>query len=276
MSDKFFPSKKLGQNFLKDLNILNKICSFGDLEPDDHVIEIGPGFGSLTKILCAKAGHVTAIERDIALYEYLKHSITGTGNLELIQGDILKYEFRNFYKGKKLKLLSNLPYNISSAVLFKLIDEKDYFDIVVIMLQKEVAERIASGPGSRIYGSLSVIMQTFFDIRNVMKIPPSAFKPRPKVDSAVLQLSPLGELPAYIEDLDTYRMVVKASFSSRRKMLANSLGSKFPKDIVTEAIHRSDIDGKRRAETLKISEFARLANEIHFLQQSTSNLRRSF
>jgi len=276
VSDKFFPSKKLGQNFLKDLNILNKICSFGDLEPDDHVIEIGPGFGSLTKILCAKAGHVTAIERDIALYEYLKHSITGTGNLELIQGDILKYEFRNFYKGKKLKLLSNLPYNISSAVLFKLIDEKDYFDIVVIMLQKEVAERIASGPGSRIYGSLSVIMQTFFDIRNVMKIPPSAFKPRPKVDSAVLQLSPLGELPAYIEDLDTYRMVVKASFSSRRKMLANSLGSKFPKDIVTEAIHRSDIDGKRRAETLKISEFARLANEIHFLQQSTSNLRRSF
>ena len=276
MSQNFFPSKRLGQNFLNNPDILRRICSYGELHPDDHVIEIGPGFGSLTNILCAESGHVTAIEKDVELYKHLSGTMSGIMNLELLQGDILKYDFKDFYSGKKLKLVSNLPYNISSPVLFKLISERDIFSLIVIMLQKELAERIASRPGSRIYGSLSVIAQTFFNIIKVMTVPSSAFKPKPKVDSAVLQLTSLEEPPAHIQNIETYLKVVRSSFSSRRKMLPNSLVSGFSRDIVNEAIERSGIYRKRRAETLTIPEFARLSNEIYFLQQSTSNFSRSF
>lgn len=277
MSDrKFFPTRKLGQNFLKDRNTLNKICDAGELRGKDHVLEIGPGFGSLTEILCTRAGHVTAVEKDRRLYEHLREHFSHVQNLELIHDDILKTGISVFSKGEKLKIISNLPYSISSQILIRLIEERASLILAVIMLQKEVAERIASGPGSKTYGSLSVIIQTFFRVSRVIKVPPSAFRPKPKVDSSVLKLVPLDELPVEITDLDIYKRVVRASFSSRRKIIKNSLSSDFPGDMVITALQQAEIDINRRAEELDLEDFARLSNKFYLLQQSTSSDNRSF
>lgn len=277
MSDKqFFPSRKLGQNFLKDRNILNRICDAAGVDENDHVVEIGPGFGSLTELLCSAAGLVTAVETDYRLCEHLGIHFSSVRNINIVRADILKTGFRPFYRHKQIKIISNLPYNISSQILFRIIDERDILRLAVIMLQKEVADRLLSDPGSRTYGALSVIFQTFFDINRVIKVPPSAFRPKPKIDSMVLKLLPLRESRVNIMDQNLYRKVVRASFSARRKIIKNSLSSGFPETTVTKALSEAGIDINRRAESLDMRDFARLANAFYFLQQSTSSVKRSF
>ena len=256
------PSKSLGQNFLKDKNILDKIVSLAELTRQDVVLEIGPGLGALTEELARRAGNVVAVEKDKKLIPRLSELSETYGNIELIIEDSLKVDFRSLFKGGDIKVVSNLPYSVSTPILIKLLAARDIFSTLVLMLQLEVGERIASGPGSKKYGSISVLLQTYFDITLELRVPPAAFWPKPKVHSVVLKLVPLKAPRVHIADEKLYEKVIRAAFSSRRKMLGNSLQSAFPKASVIKALESSGIDGKRRAETLTIKEFGTLAANL--------------
>lgn len=256
------PSKSLGQNFLKDKNILDKIVGLAELGERDTVLEIGPGLGALTVQLAERAGKVVAVEKDKKLIPHLSDLSDKYGNIELITEDSLKVNFRELFLGSGVKVVSNLPYSVSTPILIKLLESRDLFSSLVLMLQLEVGERIASGPGSKKYGSISVLLQTYFDITLEFRVPPSAFWPKPKVYSVVLKMVPLKEPRAEVLDEKLYEKVIRAAFSSRRKMLGNSLQSAFPKDSVRNALESSGIDPKRRAETLTIKEFSDLTSNI--------------
>lgn len=277
MTDKkFFPSRKLGQNFLSDPGILKKVCDAGDLGSNDHVIEVGPGYGSLTKMLCSRAGYVTAVETDYRLFEYLSDQLSEIRNLRLVRGDILETGFNTFYSGRKIKLIANLPYNISSQILISLVEERGILENAVIMLQKEVADRILSEPGTKNYGSLSVIIQTYFRVNRVIKVPAGAFRPRPKIESTVIRLVPLEEPAAEITDHNLYRSVVRTAFSKRRKIIKNCLSPVFREEDIVAALDSAGIPATIRAESLGIEDFARLSNQFYLLQQSTRTSSKSF
>lgn len=256
------PSKLLGQNFLKDKNILDKIVGLADLSKQDTVLEIGPGLGALTVELAKSAGKVVAVEKDKKLIPHLTELSHTHGNIELITEDSLKVNFRELFPGSGVKVVSNLPYSVSTPIMIKLLESRDLFSSMVLMLQLEVGERIASGPGSKKYGSISVLLQTYFDITLEFRVPPSAFWPKPKVHSVVLKMIPLKKSRAEVRDEKLYEKVIRAAFSSRRKMLGNSLQSAFPKDSVRNALESTGIDPKRRAETLTIQEFSILTSCI--------------
>lgn len=275
MTEKISPLKKFGQNFISDKNLLKKICGFADIKPDDHVLEIGPGLGSLTEVLGRSSGRVLAIEKDKRLIEYLRERFSSMNSIELIDGDILDKSFSCYAQSRKLKIVSNLPYNISTQILIKIIDERQILENVVVMLQKEVADRVCSAPGNRTYGGLSVLLQAFFNVERVMIIQPGAFYPRPKVQSAVVRLTPLSETVTEIADQDTFRKVVRAAFSSRRKMLRNSLGSQFSDEHICIVLGRTGIEGNKRAEALNVKEFIIMSNEFYQLQQLSNNVSRS-
>ncbi len=261
LPDKIFPKKSLGQNFIIDLEVLDRISEIAKLTRNDDVLEIGAGLGTLTTYLAERAKRVVAIEKDNRLFEKLRTSIHHLPNLELVQGDVLKINFRELFTGNKMKVVSNLPYSISSPILIKLLENRDIFSLLVIMIQREVGERITASPGGRDYGSISVLLQTFFDISIELTVPPEAFWPKPKVDSVVLKLNPLRSPRIEISDIELFKKIVRASFSSRRKILANSLRSLIPKEKVEKILKSAEIDRKRRAETLSIEEFGRLTEE---------------
>lgn len=261
LPDKILPKKSLGQNFIIDSKVIDRMCEIAGLTADDEVLEIGAGLGTLTSLLAERAKRVVAIEKDKRLFEKLKASINHCPNVELIMGDALKINFRELCTGNKMKVISNLPYSISSPILIKLLEKRDIFSLMVIMIQREVGERITATPGGRDYGSISALLQTFFDISIELNVPPGAFWPKPKVDSVVLKLNPLRDARIEISDIELFEKIVRASFSSRRKILANSLRSLVPKDRVEEILKSAGIDRKRRAETLSIEEFARLTAE---------------
>ena len=261
LPDKIFPKKSLGQNFLIDLEVLDRISEIAKLTRNDEVLEIGAGLGTLTDFLAEKAKRVVAIEKDNRLFEKLRTSTHDRPNLELILGDVLKINFRELLIGNKMKVVSNLPYSISSPILIKLLENRDIFSLLVIMIQREVGERITASPSGRAYGSISVLLQTFFDISIELLVPPEAFWPKPKVDSVVLKLNPLRSPRIEISDIGLFKKIVRASFSSRRKILANSLRSLIQKEKVEEILKSAEIDRKRRAETLSIEEFGRLTEE---------------
>lgn len=254
-----FPSKSLGQNFLRDKGVLSRIVDLAELTEQDEVLEIGPGLGALTIELAKRAGRVIAVEKDRKLAGRLSDLSSEYGNIELVSEDSLKVDFRSFFRGRKIKVVSNLPYSVSTPILFKLLQARDIFSSLVLMLQLEVGERIASPPGSKKYGSISVLLQTYMDISLKFRVPPAAFWPKPKVYSAVLQLVPLPSPRVPIADEGLYEQVIRAAFSSRRKMLSNSLQSAFSKESVIMALESSGIDRKRRAETLSVQEFGVLA-----------------
>lgn len=256
------PSKSLGQNFLKDKNILDKIVGLADLSRQDTVLEIGPGLGALTMQLSEKAGQVVAVEKDKKLIPHLTELCEKFGNIKLVSQDSLKVDFRVLFPSSGVKVVSNLPYSVSTPILIKLLESRDLFSSMVLMLQLEVGERIASGPGTKKYGSISVLLQTYFDITLEFRVPPAAFWPKPKVYSVVLKMVPLEKPRAPITDEKLYEKVIRAAFSSRRKMLGNSLQSAFPKDSVRNALESTGIDPKRRAETLSKEEFSHLTSCI--------------
>jgi 16S rRNA (adenine1518-N6/adenine1519-N6)-dimethyltransferase len=260
LSDKIFPKKSLGQNFIIDLEVLDRMSEIAELTKNDEVLEIGAGLGTLTTYLAETAKRVVAIEKDKRLFEKLRISIHHRPNLELIMGDVLKINFRELFTGNKMKVISNLPYSISSPILIKLLENRDIVSRLV-MIQREVGERITARPGGRDYGSISVLLQTFFDISIELLVHPEAFWPKPKVDSVVLKLNPLSNPRIEISDMELFKKIVRASFSSRRKILANSLRSLVPKDKVEEILKASGIDRKRRAETLSVEEFGILTEE---------------
>lgn len=255
------PKKTLGQSFLVDLRILERIGEIAELSGQDEVVEIGAGLGVLTTFLGERVKRVIAIEKDPRFIDKLKEITVPFGNIELVHQDALGIEFKKFYLGNKLKVVSNLPYSVSSPILIKLLDEREVFSLMVLMVQKEVGERIVASPGTKAYGSISVLIQTYMDAEIKLHVPPSAFWPQPKVESVVLKLIPLSSPRVNVPDERFFRRVVKAAFSSRRKILANSLSSIFPREMVEAILKAAEIDRKRRAETLSLEEFGRIAHE---------------
>lgn len=243
--------KQFGQNFLIDGNITENIIGLLDLVPSDHVLEIGPGLGALTERLIGRAERVQAVEIDRFLAQELIHDFP---ELELITGDFLKLDLGQFPAG--IKLVANLPYYITSAIIMHVLESELEFDRFVIMLQKEVAQRLIAEPGSKVYGVLSVITQLYCDVDYGFDVSARCFMPAPKVDSAVVRLWPKAKPPHGVI------AVVKAAFSSRRKTLQNSLRNHYSPEQVSQALAQSGIDPMRRAETLNLSEFIALAEAM--------------
>jgi 16S rRNA (adenine1518-N6/adenine1519-N6)-dimethyltransferase len=255
------PRKRFGQNFLHDQHVLDCIIAAADFQKDDRILEIGPGPGALTERLLATDLPVLAVEVDRDLGTALQ--ARDEKNLEVKIGDVLRLDWSELLLDPPYKLIANLPYNISSQVLFKALDHREAFRRLVLMFQKEVGDRLVAEEGTRTYGILSVLIQTWFKIEKVVKVPPGAFHPPPKVDSVVLCLEPLSEPRTVLHDEELYRRLVKGAFGQRRKTLRNSLrGSGWSVEPIDQAFSEAGIDPGRRGETLTIEEFGALANVL--------------
>jgi len=255
--------KSLGQNFLKDPHYLDKIVNSARITSNDLVLEIGPGLGHLTRALAARAKKVLALELDEQLIPLLWKDFTECRNVEIVQADALEYPYAAL--PDKWKVVANLPYYISTPIIQKLLIYRDRFDTLTLMLQKEVADRIASPPGGKEYGYLSVLVQLYAEPRIEFMVPAGAFTPRPNVDSAVITLALRGTPAVSLRDEGSFLRVVKAAFSQRRKTLKNSLKQlDASKEKMDAVLDRTGIDLGRRAETLSVEEFARLADFLLF------------
>lgn len=254
--------KRFGQNFLTDLHKLESLVAALELKATDLVLEIGPGTGNLTELILKTQANLIAVELDRDLLSPLNERFESSGRFKLIENDIIKLDLRQAVAGRKIKLIGNLPYNISGAIVEWLIEYWDLIVSGVITVQKEVAARLKAEPGSRDYGSLSVIAQSYFDIKKLFDIPPGCFTPKPKVDSTALMLTPSKKID--IEFIE-FRDFLRAAFSQKRKKLANSLISReLPnaKDYTREEIENFLVSlGKKadiRAEQLSLSDFLEL------------------
>jgi len=261
--------KQLGQNFLSDPQAAEAIVARSQLGPRSVVLEIGAGLGALTVPLARKAARVLAVEKDRELLPLLKTELLAKkiSNVEVIAADILALDWETLAQapGQKLLVMGNLPYNISSQILVRLIRHRRWVERAVLMFQKELAQRITAASGNRDYGRLSVILQYCAQIRPVMDLKASQFYPRPKVDSVVLEIDFLSTPPVPAEDEDFFAQVVKAAFGRRRKTLRNALaGSQLQLSPPAAAalLQTAAIDPARRAETLSVAEFVALSNTI--------------
>lgn len=260
-------TKSLGQNFLIDENILRKIVDSAELTKEDVVIEIGPGAGTLTRALAQEAGKVVAIEIDKNLLPILEETLGDLDNVCIINQDILKADLHQIVKEqagtKKVKVVANLPYYITTPIIMRFLEEGIAVESMTVMMQKEVADRIHAKPNSKDYGSLSIAVQYYCDTKIVAKAPRGAFIPMPTVDSSVLCLSIKKQKQVLLKNEELFFEVVRGAFSKRRKTLLNALssyGSLGGKLEAEQALEKAEIDSKRRAETLTIEEFVRLAN----------------
>ena len=256
-----FAKKRFSQNFLIDQNVANRIVAAAGLAGGDFAVEIGPGRGVLTEPLLATGASLTCIEIDFKLADRLKERYLGRAGIDFIVGDALKISFIDLSeeKGKRLKLVSNLPYNISGPVLAKFLEERAAFSVMVLMFQKEVADRITAGPGTKDYGSLSVLAYAYTDVKRLFDIPPHLFRPVPKVTSTVLLFRVLEAPRVSVPDEALFKRVVRGGFTGRRKTLINSLAAAgFVKEEAASALQEAGIDPKRRGETLTPEEFSKL------------------
>jgi 16S rRNA (adenine1518-N6/adenine1519-N6)-dimethyltransferase len=261
----FRPRKSLGQNFLVHERVLDAIVRLLELEESDQVLEIGPGLGFLTRRLVGLAGRVYAVELDDFLFERLSRSaLAASPRLQLVHGDILKVSLDDLLPKKKIKLAANLPYSISTAVLFRLLEAGEHFSFMVLMVQKEVADRIASGPGSKSYGALSVACQVRGRIVEKVAVAPEAFAPRPKVRSTILKMELLPQPRLSPERMPVLRELLRAAFGQRRKTLGNSMASwlKRCRPDIESFLRAHNIDPVRRGETLSVDEFVALAESL--------------
>lgn len=272
------PLKSLGQNFLVDGNIIAKIIRAADPDPKDNILEIGPGRGALSDLLVRHARRLTLVEFDHALAVTLKERYAGNNLVTVIDGDILALDLAEVL-GKDpeaWKVVANLPYNISTPILFRLLEMRSLFSRLVLMLQREVGERLVASPGCADYGVTTLLLGLWFDIRREFIVPPTCFHPRPKVDSAVLSFVPLHQPRVEVGDEAVFRKVVKGAFAMRRKTLVNCLKAAelAPADELGEILVRCGIDGKRRGETLSMEEFASLSRSLSKLSSVTKSDRR--
>lgn len=251
------PKKYLGQNFLFDPSILHKIIEAGDITHDDTVVEIGPGPGTFTKMLAVVAKRVIAIELDYELYEKLKDELKDFKNIELIHGDALKHPYE---KLEPFKVAANIPYYITTPIIFRLLESRKNLKSMTLTIQKEVAQRIVGKPNTKDYGILSIAVQYYGEPKLKFMIPRGAFRPVPKVDSAVIHIKMLEKPKVTVIDEKLFFRIVKTAFAQRRKMLSNSLKS-ISKDI-KEILVSAGIEPNRRAETLSIEEFARITDLV--------------
>ena len=250
------PRKRFGQNFLQDQGIVHQIVATINPQKDDHVVEIGPGLGVLTQELLPRVNKVDAIELDRDLLPLLSASCSGLGSLEIHSADALQFDYNSLTdQANSLRVVGNLPYNISTPLLFKLLEDINCIRDMHFMLQKEVVNRLTATPGSTNYGRLSVMTQCRCAMQNILSVPPSAFDPAPKVDSAVISMQPYDTPPVHIEDMKLFSKVVTRAFATRRKRLRNN----FKGYIDDVQWSKLDIDPQRRAETLNLEEFVRLS-----------------
>ncbi len=249
--------KRFGQHFLHDHSVIDKIIAAADLDETRRVIEIGPGLGVLTDQLLPRAAHVDVMEIDRDLIERLNQR--EDSRLTVHGGDVLKLVWEDLFTEGPYILVANLPYNISSQVVFKIIDQRNLFDRLVLMFQREVGERLAAAPGGKDYGILSVLTQLWFDIRLVTLVKPGAFNPPPKVDSIVLHFQRRQTPKVDPVDEVLFRRVVKGAFTQRRKTLRNSLlAYGFSGDEIDRALTFAEISPKIRGEALSLEDFSRL------------------
>jgi 16S rRNA (adenine1518-N6/adenine1519-N6)-dimethyltransferase len=264
--------KKYGQNFITDPGILNKVVSTGDISPEDIVVEIGPGAGTLTKAIAARAGQVIAIEIDKELLPILQENLAECGNIKIIEGDALKIDLDKLVEEitgqrKPYKIVANLPYYITSPLVMHFLENKFNIQRIIIMVQKEVAERFTAQPGTKDYGALTVSINLYSKPKIAFFVSRNVFTPRPDVDSAVVDLVIREEPPYKINNIDILKRLVKAAFNQRRKTLTNALKAlNTEKDQIVQILKDADIDPKRRGETLTLEEFVRIANRLATLK----------
>jgi 16S rRNA (adenine1518-N6/adenine1519-N6)-dimethyltransferase len=266
MSSTRRPLKSLGQNFLVDQNVIARIIQAADIQPGQAVLEIGPGRGALTGYLADRAGRLVLIEFDHALAAWHRDQNKDNGHVTVIDADVLKVDLDALLSEtpQKWNVVANLPYNISTEVLFRLYAVHDRLARMTLMLQKEVGDRLAAPPDCSAYGVTTVLLGLWFDITRAFVVHPGSFHPSPKVDSVVLSFIPLAEARADVGDEEVFRAVVKSSFAMRRKTLINCLKSaEFAKQIDCVALLEAcAIDGRRRGETLSLEEFAALSRWV--------------
>ncbi|MBU6133706.1 16S rRNA (adenine(1518)-N(6)/adenine(1519)-N(6))-dimethyltransferase RsmA [Staphylococcus xylosus] len=264
--------KSLGQNFLIDVNIIHNIIEASDIDADTGVIEIGPGMGSLTEQLAKNAKEVVAFEIDQRLIPVLKDTMGPYDNVTAINEDILKadiahYVAEHFSECNKIMVVANLPYYITTPILLNLMQQSLPIDGYVVMMQKEVGERLNAQVGTKAYGSLSIVAQYYTETSKVLTVPKAVFLPPPNVDSIVVKLMKRDTPIVTVDDEDKFFKMTKAAFSQRRKTINNNYQSLFVngkanKQIILDWLEASDIDPRRRGETLSIKEFAHLYNEL--------------
>ncbi|WP_456380086.1 16S rRNA (adenine(1518)-N(6)/adenine(1519)-N(6))-dimethyltransferase RsmA [Thiolapillus sp.] len=257
--------KRFGQNFLHDPGVIDRIIRAINPAHDQHLVEIGPGQGAITEHLLAAAGRLDAVELDRDLVTLLSNKYRNHPGFHLHSADALKFDFCQLAtKGEKLRIIGNLPYNISTPLLFHLLENAQCLQDMHFMLQKEVVERMAAGPGSKTYGRLSVMLQAYCQVRMLFPIGPGAFQPAPKVESAFVRLVPHEQPPFAINDPDLFSKVVTQAFSQRRKTLRNTLKGL----VATESIASCGMDPSTRAEQLSVEDFACLANTLACIRTS--------
>jgi len=261
------PRKRLGQSFLMEQNIIRNIFAIAQVTKNDIVVEIGAGLGVLTEELAQNAAKLIAIEIDDKLVEVLKDTLFKYNNVQIYSGDILKFNFGAIDRDgeQKIKVIGNVPYNISSPVLFHLLSFRKIIDSFVLMLQKEVIQRLVAPPGGKDYGVPSVILQMFASVEKVLDVPAGCFYPRPKVESSVMKGFFLERTLIELVDEDFFIRLVRDAFAQRRKMLINNLKKSkllvgFSDVDLKEALDAAGIDGQRRGETLSVEEFGYLSN----------------
>ena len=272
---KFSFKKSLGQNFLVDVNILENIIKHAGIDKSSGAIEIGPGIGALTEQLAIYADQVVAYEIDKRLFPILADTLQGYSNVELIHQDILQADVAaaieaHFPPEQSIHIVANLPYYITTPILMKLLRERLPVSSLTVMIQKEVAERMAAKPNSKSYGSLTIAVQYYTEASVVMRVPRQVFMPQPNVDSSILKLVVRENPPVQVEDEDFFFKLVQACFAQRRKTLRNNLTSfykeKYDKETITNLLDSIEIDGIRRGESLSMEEFALLANTFFKLE----------
>lgn len=263
--------KSLGQNFLIDTNVLNNIVDCAELESHSGAIEIGPGIGALTEQLAKRCERVVAFEIDQRLIPILRETLAPYPHTTVVHSDILEADIHsvinaNFKKGQDLMVVANLPYYVTTPILMKLLEEKLPIRGIVVMIQKEVAERISAKPGTKNYGSLSIAAQYYAKATTEIIVPKTVFVPQPNVDSAVLKLTLLDKPAVEVNSEEFFFKLVRASFAQRRKTLINNLThnlfTKAEKEMIEKALLECNIDPTRRGETLSMEEFALLANRL--------------
>lgn len=264
----FMFQKKFGQNFLIDTHVLEKIISAAGITKNDCVLEIGPGIGTMTQYLAENAGHVVAVEIDRNLIPILKETLADYDNVTVINEDILRVDIKalaeEYNGGKPIKVVANLPYYITTPIIMGLFESGVPIDNITVMVQKEVADRMKEGPGSKDYGALSLAVQYYAEPEIVANVPPNCFIPRPNVGSAVIRLTRHKEMPVEVKDPVLMFKIIRASFNQRRKTLQNGLGNAselpYTKEQIAAAIAEMGLTPTIRGEALSLAQFAQLSD----------------
>lgn len=266
----FHFKKKYGQNFLIDPHVLEKIISAAYISENDFVLEIGPGIGTLTQKLCERAGAVTAVEIDPNLIPILEETLGGYQNATVLHGDILKVDLKKLAeeqgKGREMKVIANLPYYITTPVVMGLLESKVQIGRIIVMVQKEVADRMQAQPGMKDYGALSLAVQYYAKPKIIANVPPNCFMPRPKVGSAVICLECGLEPPVSVKDEQFLFRLIRASFNQRRKTLVNGLSNaplRLSKEQICECLEQAGLPLQVRGEELSLEQFAQLADLLY-------------